>query len=123
MVQSTLGERTKKMNGSIVKYFKSPKVEDEEKEPDALLEEQPGPSKVVGPYKSDVDRMIAENMASVLKSLKKKRSHKCRKRRRNDDRKDGKEDECQQHPDEDGRKDAVEPVEEKGACFYFCYES
>ncbi|XP_065079810.1 enhanced level of genomic instability 1 [Ochlerotatus camptorhynchus] len=104
------------MNGSIVKYFKSPKAEEgeqkkDEKEPKVdeggSAEEQAGPSKVVAPSKSDVDRMIAENMASVLKSLKKKRSHKCRKRRRNEDRKEEKEDECQQHPDEGGDEDTV----------------
>lgn len=39
-------------------------------------------------YKSEVDRMITENMTSVLKSLKKKRSHKCSKRRKNGDHKE-----------------------------------
>ncbi|EDS31746.1 conserved hypothetical protein [Culex quinquefasciatus] len=79
------------MNGTIAKYFKSPKGddgqrksssgEDEEVKDVAVVEEEPepGPSK---PSKSEVDRLIAENMASVLKSLKKKRSHRCSKRKR-----------------------------------------
>lgn len=79
------------MNGTIAKYFKSPKGDDgqrksssgeeEEVKDVAVVEEEPepGPSK---PSKSEVDRLIAENMASVLKSLKKKRSHRCSKRKR-----------------------------------------
>lgn len=82
------------MNGTIAKYFKSPKgddgqrksssgeeeLKDEGKHVAAVEEEpEPGPSK---PSKSEVDRLIAENMASVLKSLKKKRSHRCSKRKR-----------------------------------------
>ncbi|XP_053690073.1 enhanced level of genomic instability 1 [Sabethes cyaneus] len=38
--------------------------------------------------KSEEDRIIAENMASVLKSLKKKRNHKCSRRRRNEEHRD-----------------------------------
>uniref|UniRef100_A0A1Q3EVP0 Putative replication factor c large subunit n=1 Tax=Culex tarsalis TaxID=7177 RepID=A0A1Q3EVP0_CULTA len=80
------------MNGTIAKYFKSPKAstggeeelrKDEEGKAVPVVEEpEPGPSK---PSKSDVDRLIAENMASVLKSLKKKRSHRCSKRKRNEE--------------------------------------
>lgn len=115
------------MNGSIVKYFKSPKVEEGEQKNDEMEpkadEEQAGPSKVVGPSKSDVDRMIAENMASVLKSLKKKRIHKCKKRRRNEDRKEEKEDECQQDSKEaDDEVEVVELVEEKGECFGWYFD-
>nr|XP_029726702.1 ATPase family AAA domain-containing protein 5 [Aedes albopictus] len=104
------------MNGSIAKYFKSPKENVQEKSKDVPeqqkiaedgdSEAQAGPSSKVdeAPSKSEVDRMIAENMASVLKSLKKKRSHKCSKRRKNGDRKEEKE-----QPDDDG--DEVQEVE------------
>ncbi|XP_058828825.1 enhanced level of genomic instability 1 [Topomyia yanbarensis] len=89
------------MNAGIVKYFKSPKS-DEPKDVAVVeggvrpadkaevlvkecssagsLDPEPGPSQL---SKSEVDRMIAENMASVLKSLKKKRNHKCSRRRKN----------------------------------------
>lgn len=87
------------MNGTIVKYFKSPKgeevrgkgeeesvVKEEGKEEVVPAEDpEPGPSTTAKPSKSDVDRLIAENMASVLKSLKKKRSHRCSKRKRNEE--------------------------------------
>ncbi|KAL9701666.1 hypothetical protein quinque_005107 [Culex quinquefasciatus] len=52
------------MNGTIAKYFKSPK------------------GTTASGRVRVVDRLIAENMASVLKSLKKKRSHRCSKRKR-----------------------------------------
>lgn len=110
------------MNGSIAKYFKSPKENVQEKskdvpeqqkiDEDGDSEAQAGPSSKVdeAPSKSEVDRMIAENMASVLKSLKKKRSHKCSKRRKNGDRKEEKE-----QPDDDGDEvQEVEVVDSKG---------
>lgn len=86
------------MNGNIAKYFRSPKENSQDKSKDGAKQQkvetkdselagESSPSKAEeAPSKSDVDRMIAENMASVLKSLKKKRSHhKCSKRRRNED--------------------------------------
>ncbi|XP_058459846.1 enhanced level of genomic instability 1 [Malaya genurostris] len=91
------------MNTSIVQYFKSPKADESKDDAKSTgkdevsvnecshavsLEPEPGPSQ---PSKSEVDRMIAENMASVLKSLKKKRNHKCSRRRKNGEYRDGKE--------------------------------
>ncbi|XP_062540404.1 enhanced level of genomic instability 1 [Armigeres subalbatus] len=102
------------MNGNIAKYFKSPKENGQEKTGDGAAQqkvEEHGDSEQAGvsagkadeapPSKSDVDRMIAENMASVLKSLKKKRSHhKCSKRKRNEDRVEEKEQQSKDHRDE-----------------------
>ncbi|XP_021696518.1 uncharacterized protein LOC5576608 [Aedes aegypti] len=108
------------MNGSIAKYFKSPKENVQEKSKDVVeqkMDDDLGDSAKArasskvdeAPSKSDVDRMIAENMASVLKSLKKKRSHKCSKRRRNGDRKEEKE----QTNDDGDEVQEVETIDSK----------
>ncbi|XP_055626150.1 enhanced level of genomic instability 1 [Toxorhynchites rutilus septentrionalis] len=102
------------MNGSIVKYFAGPGADDQKRINPKLHESPDGAGRKKDAdgchdassvresgsashcsYKSEVDRMITENMTSVLKSLKKKRNHKCSKRKRNGDH-DKEKEECSQ---------------------------
>ncbi|XP_055533532.1 enhanced level of genomic instability 1 [Wyeomyia smithii] len=118
------------MSTGIVKYLKSPvhgngqfkpneadPVEEKATEAESVAvcpsasnaEPSAGPSQR---SKSEEDRIIAENMASVLKSLKKKRNHKCSRRRRNEEHRGRDRHRVTDEKNEDGLIEVIKVVQE-----------